>query len=633
MWMIRASPTDPATDPDTDRAPARAADAVTAQAGVEPTPDPPGGPAGRREPPERPARPADRAARWRPVGDVAVCAALSLAAIVLTHGLLAHPNRRALALNPGDQALVEWLLAAGTRLWTGDLHLVTTLLNAPDGVNLLSNASMLALGVLLTPVTLAFGAPVSFAVAVAGNLAATGIGWYLLFSRTLRLRRVAAATGAAFCAYAPGMIAQSNAHLHMTAQWLVPAMVWAVVRLARSSPTRPVRIALTGLSLGALICVQLFLGEEVLLLTAATLGLFCLAYAALAPRRAARAAPGLLLGLAMAAGLALVVLSYPLWLQFAGPQHIPNGPFTPSFFVADLAGFWSVAPQSWGGSPHPKLASGAAEYNTFFGTALIVVVVVATAWLWRHKAVLAAVIASLVMGALALGPTVTVGGTPTDHTGPYALLAGLPVVDGALPTRFALPLIPIIAFVLATAVDRALRHESRAVQLAVPAVVALAVLPLVPMPLPTTERPAVPRFFTGGGWRTCVKPGGTLVPVPVPNPGDPDKMRWAAAADARFAIPEGFFIGPYAAGGRASIGIFSRPTSQLLNRVFETGTVPPVTPDDRAQAQQDVAYWHASCLVLATNGTQFNVAALGQTMTLLFGPGRPAEGVTVWRVG
>jgi hypothetical protein len=491
---------------------------------------------------------------------------------------------------------------------------------------------MLVLGILLTPVTLAFGAPVSFAVAVAGNLAATGIGWYLLFSRTLRLRRAAAATGAAFCAYAPGMIAQSNAHLHMTAQWLVPVVVWAVVRLARATPSRPVPIAVTGLSLGALICVQLFLGEEVLLLTAVTLGLFCLAYAALAPRRAARAAPGVLLGLALAAGLALIVLSYPLWLQFAGPQHIPNGPFTPSFFVADVAGFWSVAPQSWGGSAHPTLVSGAAEYNTFFGVGLLVVVVAATAWLWRRKAVLAAMIAGLVMGAIALGSTVTVGGTPTDHTGPYALLAGLPVLDGALPTRFALALTPVFAFVLATAVDRALRHDSLAVRLAVPAVVILVALPLVPMPLPTTDRPQVPRFFTAGHWRDCVKPGDTLVPVPVPNPADPDKMRWAAAADARFAIPEGFFIGPYAAGGRASVGIFSRPTSQLLNRVAETGKVPAVTPEDRARARADVAYWHASCLVLATNGTQFNVAALRQAVTLLFGPGQSVTDVVVWRV-
>jgi hypothetical protein len=240
--------------------------------------------------------------------------------------------------------------------------------------------------------------------------------------------------------------------------------------------------------------------------------------------------------------------------------------------------------------------------------------------------------AALVMAALSLGPRITLDGAPTTHSGPYQLLAGLPVIDGALPTRFALAAIPVIAIVLATALDRALRDQRPAVRLAVPAVVALALLPLVPAPLPTMERPPVPRFFTEGHWRGCVRPGGTLVPVPLPNPADPDKMRWPAAADAAFAIPEGFFIAPYAAGGRASVGIYSRPTSRLLNQVELTATVPPVTAAEQLAARQDVAYWHASCLVLADH-QQVNARALHQTMDALFGPGQPVADVTVWRVG
>jgi hypothetical protein len=566
--------------------------------------------------------------------DVAVCAALIVAAMVLTHGLLADPATRVLALNPGDQALVEWLLALGTRFWTGDLHLITYLLNAPDGINLLANASMLTLGVLLAPITLTAGAPVSFAIAVTANLAATGIAWYLLLSRTLRLHRAAAATGAAFCAYAPGMITQSNAHLHMTAQWLVPAIVWCVVRLARADPGRPAVILRTGLLLGAVICVQLFAGEEVLLLAAATLALFCVAYALIAPRRAARALIPLGTGLAVAAGTALLVLAYPLWFQFAGPQHVPNGPFSAAFFSADLAEFWSYPLQSWGGgSPEAaKLVTGPAEYNAFFGIPLIMVVAAATVWLWRRPLVIAAMAAGLVMGALALGPKLKINGVPTTHTGPYQLIADLPAVDGALPTRFTLALIPIIAIVLATAIDRALRDDRRTVRLVVPAIVALGLLPLVPVPLPTMARAPVPRFFTDGDWRGCVRPGGTLVPVPLPDPADPDKMRWAAAANARFAIPEGFFIGPYASGGRASVGVFSRPTSQLLKQVGTTGEVPVITPVEQAQARDDVGYWHASCLVLADRD-QIHVAALRQTMDLLFGTGQPVTDVTVWRVG
>src|SRR5262249_12128738 len=156
------------------------------------------------------------------------------------------------------------------------------------------------------------------------------------------------------------------------------------------------------------------------------------------------------------------------------------------------------------------------------GLPLIALVGVATGWLWRRPAVLAGVGAALVMSALALGPQVIVNGTPTTHTGPVQLLLRPPVIHRALATRLALPAIPVIALVLATALDRALRDDRRAVRLGVPAAVALALLPLVPAPLPTMERTPVPRFFTEGHWRRCVRPGGTLVPVPPATPADPD---------------------------------------------------------------------------------------------------------------
>lgn len=97
-----------------------------------------------------------------------------LAAALVTKGFWADPAGRALGLNANDQALDEWFLAYATRAYRGDFHLVTGALNAPDGINVLGNASLVGLGVLLAPLTLAFGAPVTFAVATAGNLAANG---------------------------------------------------------------------------------------------------------------------------------------------------------------------------------------------------------------------------------------------------------------------------------------------------------------------------------------------------------------------------------------------------------------------------------------------------------------------------
>ena len=73
--------------------------------------------------------------------DTAVCLVYLCFAAWLFHGLWPVPSTRAIAENVNDQALIEWFLSHGVLFWTGDFSLVTDRLNAPDGVNLMSNAS------------------------------------------------------------------------------------------------------------------------------------------------------------------------------------------------------------------------------------------------------------------------------------------------------------------------------------------------------------------------------------------------------------------------------------------------------------------------------------------------------------
>ncbi len=107
-------------------------------------------------------------------------------------------------------------------------------------------------------------------------------------------------------------------------------------------------------------------------------------------------------------------------------------------------------------------------------------------------------------------------------------------------------------------------------------------------------------------------------------------MRWAAAADDEFGLPQGWFIGPYAAGGRASVGIYSRPTAHLLDVADETNTVPEITGQNRDDAVKDAGYWHASCFVVAD--TEPHGAALRSTLDQLFQPGEHVADVWIWRV-
>ncbi|MGI5212168.1 hypothetical protein [Plantactinospora sp. CA-290183] len=588
-------------------------------------------------------RPPTRTARWtgalrRHRWDLAACLLLTLVAGWLSFGLWLDPATRTLALNPEDQILIEWFMANDARMLLGDFALVSDRLNAPDGFNLMTNATMIVPGLLLAPVTLLFGAATTFAVLIAGNLAATAIGWYLLYTRTLRAHRASALVGAAFCGFAPGMISQSNSHPHMTAQWLVPALVWCVVRMVQlADPERPdggtpANRRLLGLAvlLAALVTAQVFVGEEVLFLTAAALALMTVGYAVSAPRYVWRVLPRFLLGLLVSAALAAVALAYPLWVQFYGPQSVPNGVFSPDHFSADLASYPAISPLSlFGSADAARLSTGPAEYNTFLGLPLLLVAVGFVWWLGRRPLVVAMVLTGLVCAWLSLGPRLLVDGVRTDTWAPYSLLREKPVIEGALPMRFALVLVPLIATLLVLALDRARESEAGTARFMVPVGVAAALIPIAPTPLPTMDRPPVPTFISAGHWRDCVPSDGVLVPVPLPTPQEPDPMRWAAAANAGFRLPEGFFIAPYAAGGQASLGTYKQPTSALLSEVATSGQAPALTEAHREQATRDVAFWGASCVVLAHS--QPNAPALRQTLEGLYGPATEVADAWIWR--
>ncbi|MFI5843435.1 hypothetical protein ACIA8K_27375 [Catenuloplanes sp. NPDC051500] len=563
--------------------------------------------------------------------DLGFCAFYLFLAGWLTAGLWPDPAARVLALNPADQTLYEWFLAYDTRIATGDVTLITDRLNVPDGVNLLANTSVILLGVLLTPVTLAFGVPVTFALLVALNLAGTAIAWHVLFRRVLDASPLAAGLGGLFAGFAPGMVSQSVSHLHMTAQWLVPVMVWLVVRLYRAAGERHRRRVITSaLGLAAAVVAQVFIGEEVLFLTACTLALLTAGYAVLLPGEARRVGGPFLAGMSITAVVAGALLAYPLWVQFSGSHGVSGVLFAPGFFVTDLASFAAFSPLTVGGGPEAAdLTTGPSEYNTFFGWPVLLLFAGFAVWLRRDRAVLAAAFAGLAMAALSLGPSLVLNRENLDIPGPFALLEDVPVVDAALPMRFALPLIPVIAVVIVRGVRHGLTLAGPARYVA-PALVAVALLPLTPVPLATGDRPPLPVFIADGHWRECVPPGGVLVPLPLPTPQEPWPMRWAAAADAEFGLPEGFFIGPYGAEGTPAMGTYRRTLSVIATEVLQTGQ--PATIDDqkRANVRLDLEYWSASCVVVADSTP--NAPALRATMETLLGvPGTRSADVVYWR--
>ncbi|MEU7710357.1 hypothetical protein AB0B03_00245 [Micromonospora chalcea] len=572
--------------------------------------------------PERPA-PAPRR-RPRPVDALVVAGYLALA-VLLTSDQWRRPER--LFHQAGDQILFEWMLARAARAVTGGENpLHSAALNAPDAVNLMANTSVLGLGVPLTPVTVAFGSQAAFLVAVTISLAGTATAWYALLARRLVRSRAAAAVGGLVCGFAPGMVAQAGAHLHMAAQFLVPVILALVFRPATD------RVRRDGVLLGLAVAYQVFLGEEVLVFLALAAGVLAGAYA-LADRAAARRlTPVVARRLGVGALVAGVLLAYPLWFQFAGPGHYRGMPFHTEGYRLDLVSFVASARQTVAGDARRAglLSPNPTEQNSFFGPFLPLLALLVVVRLWRRPLVRALAACGLLFAALSLGASVVVNRDDTGLPGPYRLLAGAPLLDLVVPARFALVCVPVLGVLLALAVDRVRRG---AVRTWAPwaGAVAAALLPLAPTPIRTVPVAPVPAVVSGGGWQEYVPEGRTLVPVPpVTGAAVSPAMFWSARTALAFDAPGGYFIGPRSADDPAARwGAPDRPTSLLLRRAAETGQVPPVGDAERRQAVADLRHWRAAALVQADSTPADPVRA---TLDALVGPGRDVPGGHLWDV-
>jgi hypothetical protein len=562
------------------------------------------------------ARATGWAERWMDLSVILIYLAFAVAVM----GRLWHaPGEFNPAANSSDPQFFEWVLRHAVRIFThGENPLATPQLNAPSGVNLMANTGLLGLTVPLVPVTVIFGAPVALVLMITLGLAATASAWYLVLYRHIVENRLAAALGGAFAGFAPGMINHTNAHPNLVAQFLIPVILW------RALSMRTVR---HGVVLGLLITWQAFINEELLFLTALAAGIFVAGYAVLRPGEVRPVVRPFLRGAAAAVVVAGVLLAYPLWYQFFGPQHYSGLPDFVLGYGADLASYPAFAKLSLIGQPvaDAQLAPQPEE-NTFLGWPLIVALVVIVAWLWRRVSVRALALVGLVFFVLSLGTAVVYRGRTVLRHAPWSWLNHLPLFDSVVPTRLGLVLVPVVAVMLAFAAQRLAGHRYGWVGLLA---LALALVPVVPRPLPVAARAPVPAFFTSGDWRAHLPAGRSLLDADTTWDGNIQAMAWDNATNLGYRAVGGYFLGPDASG-KGSYGPQARPTAALLGGVAASGGLPAIGDEQREQARQDVRFWRAGLIVVAV--TQAHVDDLRTTLDQLVGPGQQVDDVWIWDV-
>ncbi|MFF7970755.1 glycosyltransferase [Streptomyces sp. NPDC007905] len=566
-----------------------------------------------------------RARALRPA-DLLATVLFLLMSVALYSGRFFDPSHRYLTDSMQDQNQWEWFFAV-TADSVAHLRnpLFTDLQGFPDGVNLMANTVMLGLSVPFTPITLLFGPAASLSLCMTLGLAATAGAWYWLIVKRVVRRRTAAFVGASLAAFAPPMVSHANAHPNFVILFMIPLIIDRTLRLATGA-----RVVRDGIVLGLMAAYQVFLGEEPLLLASIGMLLFAAAYGAVR-RDVARAAwRPLLKGLLVGGAVCLPLVAYALYWQFAGPQsyrgilHGDNAGNSPLSLLAFAERSLIAGDTEIAGS----LSLNPTEQNAFYGWPLVAVAFAIVVRLWEHALVKALAFTAVAAAVLSLGPKVRIPLTDTVYPGPWALLAHRPLFESVIEGRVAMICAPALGMLLALAVDRAAASRNLGTQYIGLLGVTLALLPLIPAPLKSTERVAVPAFLTNGTWKSYVHDGETLVPVPLPDPGAAEALHWQTAAHLRFRLPGGYFNGPW---GEQRVGIYGaapRFTSNMLRDVRYTGVVPVIGKNWRAQAKQDFAYWKAGALVLAP---QPNDGALRTVLKELTGrEGKWTGGVWVW---
>jgi hypothetical protein len=543
---------------------------------------------------------------WRSLALAGVLyAALSLA--VWWNVWSGHPTSTS-TCGCGDASLSIWFIEwPAYALAHGLDPLYSAALFHPVGINLLSNTSAVAVGLILAPVTWLFGPVASLNLGLALAPVLSALFTFVLIRRWVSWMP-AAFVGGLFYGFSPFIIVNlTNAYLMTAMAAIPPLIVLCLDDLFFRQRRRPVAI---GLFLGLLVALQFFIGTEVLIIMAisAVLGIAVLVVAGVgsgrfSPPRMRRVTIGLASGSITAAAL----LIYPTWFALAGPAHL-SGPVWPGRKLGNYGVVLKdlVIPTR-NTSAYVRLAERVGGYQgpwlspDYLGIGAILVVVCGLI-LWRRDRRLwffAAV--TVVSFILALG-------TRQDLDRPWQWVAGLPLLHNVIPDRFLLVTFLCVSVMIALIVDHAYNAAAARTRTGatrsgwIGALVGVAVATVALGPtavylsaiVPMTTQPIVlPAWF-----RTAVpelRPRPVLLVFPVPYSGIQSAMTWQAVSGMRFDM----------VGGGGPEGVVSRDGVERVGEtLFGDATYSQLysdamyKPDSLTAMRRALQQWGATAVVL-----------------------------------
>lgn len=563
-------------------------------------------------------------------------------AVIVTAFLWRDPASRTVLGNPGDADQASWWMryaADAVAHWRLPA-LVSAGMNAPAGVNAMWNPSLLAPGVVLAPLTLLAGPQVSLNVMLTLGFAGSAAAMYWVLRQWGAAVPSAVLGGLAY-GFSPALSQSAIGHYDLQFGVFLPLIAHAVSRLPRA-PAR------SGVALGVLATLQLLTCEELLFETgvAIAIGLVVAGLSRLRSRPSRDTLLAAVRGALIAAGVFALLAGYPLWVQFAGPLTQHGSPYLMDFYKNDLAGF--VQPSSLqllhsqaSAAFASQFAGGPAEYLGYLGWPLLFLLAWVAVALWPVLWVRVLAVTFVLLELFSLGGVLLFDGhLRSSVTLPWSYLENLPLASSVISDRFSIVADVCAAALLAIAFETlwrsgAVRRRRWAkATLAVGALV--AVVPLLPAPLPTEGTEAVPAGYSAVFDSLRLPASASTLLIPVPSGAYATPMRWQADTGQPSAMVGGYFIGPASPDGQAYVGGSGLAvTPQYLDYLWlasqpvNPGVVATSTPPSPGDARS----WLESSGLSAVVANTTPGTPLARYLTSLLGQPAAASGAMMaWRV-
>ena len=587
----------------------------------------------------------------RRTGAAAALVIYSGLAVAILSSTWVHPTTWSVGMGGDPQEFVWFLGWPPFAITHGYNPLFTTYIDYPSGVNLMWNSSVLLPAVVLGPLTYLAGVVFAYNVMLTMALALSAWTAFLLIRRFVS-SQLAAGVGGMLYGFSPFMTAHSLGHAHLALAVMPPVLLLLLDEIIRVQRRRPL---VSGLWLGLAAVAQLFIGEEVLAMTAVVgFLLLCLAVG-LWPDQARSHFNHAWRGLACGAVVFAVLSAVPVGFQFFGPQHLRGSVHAPNIYVSDALSFF-VPTKLFLLAPAPvraisdKFLAGAVETNSYVGILLSLLLAFIVIRYWGRLEVRLAALGSVLIAILSMGVTIHLAGkassVPVFALGlvfplvqrylPGRLmlyltffgwlgLSRLPVVANILPSRLMLFFYLLAGLLVAVWLDdlRAWQPGLRRMGWLAMAVALVLLVPALPYPsTPVT----VPSFFAGSS-ASRIPNGSVALVIPFSTAGDARAMVWQAQSGMRFRMPEGYAFIPDAppAGWRLSP---PPSTTQDQTVAIGEGRADALTDEMRQQVRAELKSWDVQTVIVGPMTNQQQEIDL--FMAVLGRPPELIDGVNVW---